>query len=85
MGGVWIKKKRGQFADVCRSAQKLDTTETGEVAAYLGAVDHPQPSWTDILTKNGHKLHFKVHTGVCVTAIQELEYVQDRYDSRLSE
>lgn len=70
---------------MCRSAQKLDSTERCEVAAYLGAVDHPQPSRTEILIKNGHKLHFKVLTGVCVTAIQELEYEQDRYDSRLSE
>lgn len=72
-------QKRGHFAAVCRSAQKMDAIEVDE-AAYLGAVDYPQsPTWTEILTINGSPLRFKVDTGASVTAIPETEFKQDRY------
>lgn len=67
---------------MCRSAQKLESIEEDEVVAYVGAVDHAQSStWTKILNINGSPLHFKVVTSASVTAIQETEYVQDRYGS----
>lgn len=62
---------------MCRSAQRLESIEEVEGAAYLGAVDHPQShTWTKILTINGGQLRFKVDTGASVTAIPESEYIK---------
>ena len=75
-------QKKGHFAAVCRSAQKLESIEEDEAAAYLGAVHHSQSStWSEILTINGGQLRFKVDTGASVTAIPESVYTMDRYGS----
>ncbi|GAA6090296.1 uncharacterized protein K02A2.6-like [Tachysurus ichikawai] len=72
-------QKKGHFAAVCRTVQKLDSIEE-DMAAYLGAVDYPQSStWTEILTINGSPLHFKLNMGASVTAIPESEFTLDRY------
>ncbi len=44
--GVECRKchKKGHFAAVCRSAQKLESIEEDEAAVNLGAIDHPQSS-----------------------------------------
>ena len=75
-------QKKGHFAAVCRSAQKLESIEEDGAAAYLGAVDHPQSStWTEMLIINGGQLRFKVDTGASVTAIPESVYTVDKYGS----
>lgn len=77
-----ICQKKGHFAAVCRSAQRLESIEEVEVAAYLGTVNHPQSTtWIEILTINGGQLCFKVDEGASVTAIPESEYNKDRYGS----
>ena len=61
---------------MCRSAQKTESIEKDEAAAYLGAVNHSQSTTrTEILNINGRSLRFKVDTGASVTAIPETEYI----------
>lgn len=75
-------KKKGHFAAVCRTGQRVEAIEEsqeGAECAFMGTIQSQKSDvWKQDIQMNGELINFKLDTGAAVTAIPDSMYSRAR-------